>query len=486
MVLRAEVFAALGAALDFGLGEAAGGLPVDFFAAMNSPCGKNLEREQGVCPSCEPLRVQSRAMKFKRAIQLSLAVISAVILTVVVLNFNASEKRVREKVSHAYGTEDPQFPRSMSVLLGPPLAEGNRVETLINGGQIFPAMLKAIRSATTTITFETYIYWSGEIGKAFAEALSERARSGVKVHVLLDWLGSQKMDENAIDAMRKAGVEIEKYHAPSWYTIDRMNNRTHRKLLVIDGRIGFTGGVGIADKWDGNAQDADHWRDTHYRIEGPAVAQMQAAFLDNWTKVTGEVLHTVSYFPALPAAGPQRAQVFQSSVEGGAESMHLMYLLSIASAKKSVHLSMAYFAPDDVALQAMLDALRRGVKMQIILPGPIRDAELVAQASRAKWGVLLKLGAEIYEYQPTMYHCKVLVVDGLWTSVGSTNFDNRSFRLNDEANLNVYDKEIAARQIADFEADLKRSRRVTYEEWEARSWWEKLQERGAALFNSQL
>jgi cardiolipin synthase len=433
-----------------------------------------------------PCRLQSRAMKLKNAIRISFAVVCAVTLTVLVLNFTASEKRIREEVRHAYSIDDPQFARSMSVLLGPPLTDGNRVETLLNGEQIFPAMLKAIRSATKTITFETYIYWSGDIGKAFAEALSERAKSGVKVHVLLDWVGSQKMDENAIDAMRKAGVEIEKYHPPSWYTIDRMNNRTHRKLLVVDGRVGFTGGVGIADKWDGHAQDADHWRDTHYRIEGPAVAQMQAAFMDNWTKVSGEVLHTLAYFPSLERTGAQRAQVFQSSVEGGAESMHLMYLLSIASASKTVHLSMAYFAPDDVALQTMLSALRRGVRMQIILPGPIHDAELVHQASRAKWGVLLKLGAEIYEYQPTMYHCKVLVVDGLWTSVGSTNFDNRSFRLNDEANLNVYDKDLAARQVADFEADLKRSRRVTYEEWEARPWTEKMRERAAALFDSQL
>jgi cardiolipin synthase len=374
----------------------------------------------------------------------------------------------------------------MGVLLGPALVDGNRVETLLNGEQIFPSMLQAIRSAKKTITFETYIYWSGEVGKAFAEALSDRAKNGVKVHVLVDWVGSQKMDEQAIEAMRRAGVEFEKYHKPKWYTIDRMNNRTHRKLLVVDGRIGFTGGVGIADKWDGHAQDPEHWRDTHYRLEGPAVAQMQAAFLDNWTKVTGKVLHTADYFPPLSAAGRQYAQVFQSSVEGGAESMHLMYLFSIAAASKTVDLSMAYFAPDDVALETLMDALRRGVKIRMILPGPIRDAELVASASRAKWGVLLKLGAEIYEYQPTMYHCKMMIVDGLMTSVGSTNFDMRSFRMNDEANLNVYDREIAARQIAVFNEDLKRSRRVTYEEWNARPWTAKLKERAAELFDAQL
>ena len=414
------------------------------------------------------------------------AVVATALILFVLVNVMSGEKKITEQVTHQYDVADPQFLRAMGALLGPPLLEGNRVDTLLNGDQIFPAMLRAIRSASKTITFETYIYWSGDIGKEFADALSERARSGVKVHVILDWMGSQKMDENALDAMRQAGVEIEKYHPPSWYTINRMNNRTHRKLLVVDGRIGFTGGVGIADKWTGIAQDPEHWRDTHYRIEGPAAAQMQATFMDNWTKVTGRVLHNADYFPALEKAGVQYAQVFQSSVEGGAESMHLMYLLSIAAASKTIHLSMAYFAPDDVALQALVDAVRRGVKVQIILPGPHTDAALVQNASRARWGALLKAGAEIYEYQPTMYHCKVLVVDGLWTSVGSTNFDNRSFRLNDEANLNIYDREVAERQLIDFNDDLKRSRRVTYEEWEARPWREKLQERAALLFNAQL
>jgi cardiolipin synthase len=374
----------------------------------------------------------------------------------------------------------------MGVLLGPTITSGNRVVTLVNGDQIFPAMLEAIRSAARTITFETYIYWSGDIGAEFAKALSERAKNGVKVHVLLDWLGSQKMDEASLAMMRDAGVMVERYHPVRWYSLSKLNNRTHRKLLVIDGKVGFTGGVGIADKWTGNAQDPDHWRDTHYRIEGPAVAQMQSAFMDNWTKVTGEVLHSDGYFPETRAAGQHYAQVFQSSAEGGSESMHLMYLLSIAAASKTIHLSMAYFAPDAIAFDALIAALKRGVKVRIILPGPHTDAEIVQQASRAKWGELLQHGAELYQYQPTMFHCKVLVVDALWTSVGSTNFDNRSFRLNDEANLNVYDAEFAAQQIAIFEQDRKSSRRVTYEDWEARPWREKVMERGARLLNAQL
>jgi len=402
------------------------------------------------------------------------------------INLSSGEKQITYQIEHRYDIAHPQFARSMGVLLGPALTEGNHVETLLNGDEIFSSMLDAIRAASRTVTFETYIYWSGDVGEAFAQALAERAKSGVKVHVLLDWVGSQKMDEASLAAMRAAGVEVERYHPVRWYTLGKLNNRTHRKLLVVDGRIGFTGGVGIADKWSGNAQDPDHWRDTHYRVEGPAVAQMQSAFMDNWTKVTGKVLHTTEYFPPQKPAGRQYAQVFQSSVEGGAESMHLMYLLSIAAASRSIHLSMAYFAPDDVALEALIAALRRGVKIQLILPGPHTDAEVVQKASRAKWGKLLENGAEIYLYQPTMFHCKVLVVDGLWTSVGSTNFDNRSFRLNDEANLNTYDAGVAARQITIFNEDLKNSRRVTYEEWQTRPWREKILERAAELLNPQL
>ena len=425
-------------------------------------------------------------MKHVRPLLLSMIFVAVVLGTIVALNFTSGEKQVRQELIHHYAVADPQFLRAMGVLLGPALVDGNHVDTLLNGDEIFPAMLQAIRSASKTITFETYIYWSGEIGKEFADALAERAQHGVKVHVILDWVGSQKMDQEALDEMREAGVEVGRYHPPSWYTINRLNNRTHRKLLVVDGRVGFTGGVGIADKWSGNAQDKEHWRDTHYRVEGPVVAQMQAAFTDNWAKITGKVPHTADYFPPQKPAGTQLAQVFQSSVEGGAESMHLMYLLSIAAATRTIDLSMAYFVPDEVTRSALVDALRRGVKVRIILPGPVRDAALVSNASRDGWGELLKSGAEIYEYQPTMYHCKVLVVDGLWTSVGSTNFDNRSFRLNDEANLNVYDRDFAGRQSAVFNDDLKQSRRVSYEEWLARPWTEKAWQKALTVLNPQL
>jgi cardiolipin synthase len=265
-----------------------------------------------------------------------------------------------------------------------------------------------------------------------------------------------------------------------------MNNRTHRKLLVVDGRVGFTGGVGIADNWLGDGQDPEHWRDTHFRIEGPVVAQMQAAFMDNWIKTSGEVLHGEDYFPPLEPIGGHYAQVFKSSSAEGSESVRLMYLLSIASARKSVYIANAYFIPDDLSVETLVRALQRGVQVKILLPGKYTDTEPARRASRARWGDLLRAGAEIHEYQPTMYHCKVMVVDDVWVSVGSTNFDSRSFRLNDEANLNIYDHAFAQRQIDIFEGDLKKAHQITYAAWRNRPFAEKLLEHAMALLRSQL
>jgi cardiolipin synthase len=294
------------------------------------------------------------------------------------------------------------------------------------------------------------------------------------------------MDETFLAEMRDAGVHIRRYHEPRWYNLDKLNNRTHRKELIVDGRIGFTGGVGIASEWTGHAQDPQHWRDSHFRAEGPVVAQMQAVFGDNWVKATGEVLDGTDYFPALAAVGDGAGQMFASSPSGGSESMQLMYLLMITAAEHSIDLSSSYFVPDELSLDTLVAALRRGVRVRIITPGPHIDSETVRRASRALWGDLLAAGAEIYEYQPTMFHCKVLVVDGRWTSVGSTNFDSRSFRLNDEANLNVYNEEFAKRQLAQFEEDLGRSRRITLHEWETRPLWQKGWDHTVAFFGPQL
>ncbi|MES2383471.1 MAG: phospholipase D-like domain-containing protein [Pseudomonadota bacterium] len=402
------------------------------------------------------------------------------------LNFTAGEKQVQHQLPRLYGTSDPQFVRAMGSLLGPGIAGGNQVSELLNGDQIFPSMLEAIRGAKRSITFETYIYWSGDIGKQFADALTERARAGVQVHVLLDWVGSQKIDESFLQGMEAAGVQVRKFHQPHWYNLARMNNRTHRKLLVVDGKVGFTGGVGIAPAWTGNGQDADHWRDSHFRVEGPVVAQIQSTFLDNWLKVTGQVKHGEDYFPAIATAGTSGAQMFSSSPSSGSESMQLMYHMAITAAERSIDLSMAYFVPDELSSKILLDALKRGVRLRLIAPGKITDTETVRAASRGTWGPLLEAGAEIYEYQPTMYHCKVMIIDNLMVSVGSTNFDNRSFRLNDEANLNIYDPVFAARQTRVFEQDLSRARRISLQEWQDRPVKEKLKERLALLLDSQL
>ena len=415
-----------------------------------------------------------------------LALLAGALLVLLVANLTTSEKKIEQEIEHLYAVSDPQFARSLDTLLGPSILPGNLVTALINGDNIFPALLDAIRSAQRTITFETFIYWSGRIGRTFAEALSERAQAGVKVYVLLDWVGSGKMDKTIIEAMKQAGVNVVKYHPLRWYNLGRLNNRTHRKLLVVDGTVGFTGGVGIADNWLGNAEDPDHWRDSHFKVEGPVVAQMQAAFMDNWIEETAGVLHGNAYFPELATAGPHRAQMFRSSTGEASESVRLMYLLSIASAVKSVRIANAYFVPDDLAVATLVAAQRRGVKVEIIVPGPCIDASVTRRASRSRWEPLLEAGVAIYEYQPTMYHTKVMVVDEMLTSVGSTNFDNRSFRLNDEANLNLLDAEFSAGQARQFEEDKRRSKQLTLEWWRSRPWRQRALEWLAGLLRLQL
>ena len=404
----------------------------------------------------------------------------------VAINLTGSGKPIKRQMEHLYSINDPQFQRTMGVMLGPVILPGNSFQVYVNGDEIFPPMLAAIASAKKTISFETYIYWSGQIGKDFADALAERARAGVKVHVLIDWVGSNKMDKRYLATMEEAGVDIRKYHEPRWYNLNKLNNRTHRKLLIVDGTVGFTGGVGIANEWTGHAQDPEHWRDTHFRVAGPVVAQMQAVFGDNWVKASGVVLDGSEYFPKIPATGDGSAQVFASSPSGGSESMELMYLLIINAAARSVDLSAAYFVPDEISRDAIVAALRRGVRVRIITPGPHTDAETVRRASRASWGDLLAAGAEIYEYQPTMYHVKVLIADEYLVSVGSTNFDDRSFRLNDEASLNILDEKFARLQVQIFERDLGQSAKVTLEQWRSRPLAEKAWEHAAAILGPQL
>lgn len=413
-------------------------------------------------------------------------VILTVLAVAIAMNFATPEKKLERRIAHRYGVADPQFRREMGVMLGPAIIPGNRVEALQNGDEIFPAMLEAIASAQKTITFETYIYWSGHVGQLFADALSERARAGVAVNVTIDWAGSISMDQKQLAQMERAGVRVERYRPLHWYNIGRLNNRTHRKLLVIDGRVGFTGGVGIGDPWQGHAQDPEHWRDIHFRIEGPVVAQMQAAFNDNWIKTSGQVLNGPDYFPPLEPVGGMDAHMFISSPASGSESMHLMYLLAIAAAEHSIDLEAAYFIPDTLISQALIAARKRGVKIRVLLPGENTDSDAARMASKSDWGPLLRAGVEIHEYEPTMFHNKMLIVDHLLVSVGSTNFDLRSFQLNDEASLNVYDPEFAAKMTRVFENDLKPTRRYTYETWANRPWTEKFAETFLQPLKSQL
>ena len=371
-------------------------------------------------------------------------------------------KQPGEEIAHIYSARSPEFRQTAGSLLGPNFVSGNSITTLVNGNQIFPAMLSAIRSAKQSINFETYTFWDGEIAHQFTEALAERAQAGVKVNAILDAQGTQKMGRQNLERLRTAGVEVAKYHSVLWPDPRRYNNRTHRKLLIIDGKIGFVGGVGIAELWAGNADSPQHWRDNHYKVTGPVVAQLQAAFATSWLKTRGETLHGANYFPPLSNTGPYLAQAIRSGAHN--ENLDLMYLLAIASAQKTLRIENAYFLPDDLMRKELTEAAKRGVKVEVLVPGKKIDQKLVRLASRRHWPELIRAGVRIFEYQPTMVHVKLMIVDDIFVSVGSGNFDNRSIRLNDEANLDVLDRNFAAQQTRLFEMDKRCSHEVTPEE----------------------
>src|SRR5205814_1040705 len=371
-------------------------------------------------------------------------------------------KQPRQEIAPLYSVHSPEFRQAAGSLLGPNFVPGNNITTLVNGNQIFPAMLGAIRSAKQSISFETYVFQDGEIARQFTEALAERAQAGVKVNAILDAQGTQKMGRQNLERLRNAGVEVAKYHSVFWPDPRRYNNRTHRKLLIIDGKIGFVGGVGIADLWTGNADSPQNWRDNHCKITGPVVAQLQATFATSWLKTRGEVLHGADYFPPLANTGPYLAQIVRSGAHN--ENLDLMYLLAIASAQKTLRIENPYFLPDDLVRKELIEAAKRGTKIEILVPGKKIDQKLVRGASKRHWPELIEAGIRIYEYEPTMVHVKLMIVDDTFASVGSGNFDNRSIRLNDEANLDVLDRQFAAEQLHLFEIDKGQSRGVTPEE----------------------
>lgn len=414
-----------------------------------------------------------------------LSAVAGVAGWLIIANLMPERRDLQQPLTHHLASSDDQFKISMGALFGSNAIHGNRVETLVNGNQIFPSMLRAIREARNTITFETYIYWRGAIADQFANMLSQKARDGVTVKVLLDWVGSIPMEEMLIERMQSAGVEVVKFRPVKWSTVDRVNNRTHRKLLIVDGRIGFTGGVGVGDEWNGDARTAAEWRDNHYRLEGPAVAELQAAFAEHWIEATGELLMGDRFFPALAPVGDRHAQVVVSSTHQR-NVMHLMLMTALAAAEKDIRIGTPYFVPDAITRRQLLEARKRGVAIEIIVPGNRTDARLVQKASRHFWGELLEAGIKIYEFEPTMYHCKLVVVDELWTSVGSTNIDERALRLNDEANLNFYDQSFARQQIELFKSDLTRSTPYTMAQWRQRSAGERLSDWLASLLRSQI
>ncbi len=375
-------------------------------------------------------------------------------------NFLESEKKIRCPIHADYRCGDDTFGRTMGTLLGPPLLEGNEITILRNGDEIYPAMLEAIESAEHSITMENFLWTEGMLTHVFAQALAAKSRAGVKVHVLQDALGCDGLRGPSLNLLREAPVELEIFR---FANLLQMNFRTHRKLLVVDGRTGFIGGAGIADPWLGDGRTRGHWRDNHYRVRGPTVGQMQHAFMDNWMQTRAQVLHGDIYFPAITEHGEMRSQVFKSSNSEGADSARMMLLLSIAAARRHIRIANAYFIPDDLCRQTLVEACQRGVKVEIITPGPDIDAQTIRLVGQTRWKPLLEAGARFYEYLPARFHCKYFLVDECWASVGSANFDNRSLRLNEEANLNVLDTEFLPAASSRF---LRRTRRVR-----ARSRW---------------
>jgi len=391
-----------------------------------------------------------------------------------------AEKAIGKQIVTQYSVADAEFRQAVGHLVGAPLLPGNRVLPLLNGDQIFGAQFSAIHRATNSITLENFIFRYGKLSAQLVPLLSEKARAGLKVHVLMDSLGSSKLAEKEVNQMRDAGVRFVKYNQTEWHKLLRVNHRDHRKILVVDGVIGFTGGACLADEWMGNADRKELWRDTTFQVEGPVLGQLQGVFVDNWIQTEHEVLHGGVYFPPLTEAGDCYAHAFKTGPKDGVESARLVYLYSIAAARKHIRIAHSYFVPDNLLVEALLAARKRGVKVEVITPGII-DANVVRRASRARWSALIEAGVEFYEYQSSLYHCKVMIVDDVWVVAGSANFDNRSFRINDENGLDVWNKEFAEENIRIFEMDKAKSRRITLEEYQARPWYTKTAERAASL-----
>jgi cardiolipin synthase len=350
----------------------------------------------------------------------------------------------------------------------------NRVEVFTNGPCFYPAMLDAIRKAEHSINMEAYIFQPGTITDQFVDALSERARTGVNVTIVVDAIGSFSLWGRPVRTLREAGCRIEAYQRLQWYSLARLNNRTHRELLVVDGRIAFAGGAGIADWWMFKGDHKKPWRDTMARIEGPVVSALQGVAAENWLECCGEILTGPEYFPELHPAGDTTAFVVKSSPSDRATASRVTFQLLMEGADHHVRINTPYFLPDRALRRALIGIAKRGVVVTVILPGPATDQKWVRLASRRMWGPLLEAGVRIFEYRDTMMHAKVLIVDGEWSVIGTTNMDNRSFEHNDEVNVAMRDRSVAGRLLADYERDLIDSTEITLAAWRKRPLWEKI------------
>ena len=377
------------------------------------------------------------------------------------------------------------FVAALTVASGNEVADGNHVTLQINGDQAFPAMLEAIAAAQSSIHFETYIFRDGEIGREFVEALAERARAGVRVRLLVDAIGSANFGTRNEALLRVAGVNLVFFRPVRLFSLRTVHLRTHRKVLIVDGRIAFTGGICIDDAWLGNAEVPERWRETQVRVEGPVVRQMQAAFARAWLEATGELLLSSALYPTLSHAGTMSCQLMDSTPGVATNPARLSFLVAVESARESLDVTNPYFVPDRASREALVAAARRGVRVRLLLSGRNTDARPVRYAGRIYYHDLLEAGVEIYEYQPARLHAKTTIVDGTWATVGSTNINRRSFSWNYESNLNIFDRSFAAQLGAVFETDLAAARRMTLEAWKQRPFSQKAKERFWGLFRSQ-
>jgi cardiolipin synthase len=380
---------------------------------------------------------------------------------------------------------EPSFYPTVEANTRASIRGGNRVDILQNGDEFFPAMLAAIREARTSVTLEEYVFEKPGIAGEFSAALAERCLAGVGVNVLLDAAGSLFITAEDVERMTRAGCHVEFFRPLRFWQISRLNYRTHRRLLVIDGRLAFTGGFGISEQWAGDGRQRDRWRDTALRVEGPAVEDLQAAFAQNWRETTGIVLGGPAYFPSLVPMGTVAVQIVSSSPFGGSYEAYTLFLLAIGAARRSIQITNPYFVPDARMSATLLSAARRGVRVRVLVPA-VSDHPWVREASRREFGPMLRAGVEFYEYVPALLHAKMVTIDGVWATVGSTNFDNRSFALNEELNATLYDRALAQRLERAFEADLQHSRPVTYEAWKQRSLASRIRELLTLPIRSQL